>query len=103
MQIMQWLQSYIRITEWKSLKWKVLRSLNWVDNRTGFDRRTYEYSKMCKSTDVHYYSATMRPSLSEWLTEDLSAHDLSRCQSPQERGRAASITAHIFLGVGRTV
>jgi hypothetical protein len=30
-----------------------LRSLNWVDNRTGFDRRTYEYSKICKSTDVH--------------------------------------------------
>jgi hypothetical protein len=34
--------------------------------------------------------------------EDLVAHVLSRCQSPQERGRAASITAHIFLGVGKT-
>jgi hypothetical protein len=50
---MQWLCSYKRITEWKSLKWKVLRSLNWVDSRAGFDRRTYEYSKICKSTDLH--------------------------------------------------
>jgi hypothetical protein len=39
---------------------------------------------------------------SEWFMEDLVAHVLSRCQSPQERGRAASITAHIFLGVGKT-
>jgi hypothetical protein len=30
-----------------------LRSLNWVDSRTGFDRRAHEYPKICKSTDVH--------------------------------------------------